>query len=294
LILSRRLLALPLLAALLAVAACGGGSNGSTDTTPAITVPLDSVAVVDGTSIPKSQYDQLFSQYQAAYKAQKRDFPKPGTPEYEGLKQQTLNALVQRVELAKEAAARGITVADADVQTELTKLKQQYYGGDEQKYLADLKTFGATEQSVEDTIRAGLIAQKLFDQVTKGVTVTEQQITDYYNANKSQFTTAEQRHVAHILVKTRKEADDIYQQLQGGADFATLARKYSTDAGSAKNGGDLGTAPREQWVKPFGDAAVGAEDRRDQHSGEVQVRLAHHQGGRRYRACEDPAAQRAA
>jgi parvulin-like peptidyl-prolyl isomerase len=250
----RRLLFAPLLAAVLTAAACGGGTSSSS-TTPHVDVPLDAVAVVAGTAIPKTEYDTLFHQYQAAYKAQKREFPKPGTSEYEGLKQQTVQVLVQRVELAKEAAARGITVTDAEVQKKLDDLKQQFYAGDEQKYEAELKTYGATDQSVRETIRAQLVAQKLYDVITKDVTVTEQEITDYYDQNKDQFTTPEQRHVAHILVKTRKEADDIYAQLKNGADFATLAKKYSTDAASAKNGGDLGTAPRAQWVKPFGDAA---------------------------------------
>jgi len=258
LMLSRRLLLLPALAAALIAAACGGGGGVAppTGTTKAdVSVPAGAVAVVAGTAIPKSEYDQLFTQYQAAYKAQKRAFPNPGTSEYEALKQQTLGVLIQRVEFGKEAASRGINVTDAEVQTKLTALKQQFYGGDEQKYQAELKIYGATDQSVRETIKAQLIAQKLYDQVTKDVTVSEQQIQDYYNANKAQFSTPEQRHVAHILVKTKKEAQDIYAKLQAGADFATLAKKYSTDAGSAKNGGDLGTAPRTQWVKPFGDAA---------------------------------------
>jgi len=259
--LTRRLLVLPALAAVLAAAACGGGGGVAappSTTQSDITVPAGDVAIVAGTGIPKSDYDQLFTQYQAAYKAQKKAFPSPGTADYEALKQQTLNVLIQRVELAKEAAARGISVTDAEVQTQLDSLKQQFYGGDEQKYQAELKTYGATDQSVRATIKAQLIARKLYDQITKNVTVTDQQVETYYNDNKSQFKTGdkpEERHVAHILVKTKQQAEKIYTQLKGGADFATLAKQYSTDASSAKNGGDLGTAPRSQWVKPFGDAA---------------------------------------
>lgn len=247
----RRLFLALLSAAALAAAGCGGTSSSA----PKIDVPLNAVAVVAGTAIPKTEFDALFNQYEAAYKAQKRPFPKPGTPEYEALKQQTVKALIQRVELAKEAAARGITVTDAEVQKKLEELKQQFYGGDEQKYRDELKTYGTTDQAVREMIRSQLIAQKLYDAITKDVTVSDQQIAQYYEQHRDQFSTPAQRHVAHILVKTKQEAERIYEQLQNGADFATLAKKYSIDATSAKNGGDLGTAPREQWVKPFGDAA---------------------------------------
>jgi foldase protein PrsA len=255
--LSRRLLVLPVLVAAAVAAGCGGGGGGSgstTSLTPDIQVPPTAVAVVAGTVIPKTEFDALFSQYQAAYKAQNRDFPKAGTSQYEGLKTQTINYLVQRVEFAKEAAARGIKVTPTEIDQKLTDLKQQFYGGDQQKYEAELKKYGTSEAAVKQTIEAQLIAQKLYDEITKDVTVSETEITDYYNAHKDQFTTPEQRHVAHILVKTKKEAENIYNQLKKGGQFAALAKKYSTDPGSAKNGGDLGTAPRTQWVKPFGDA----------------------------------------
>lgn len=254
---SRRLFLLPVLVCALVVAGCGGGGGASTTnggTTSDIQVPANAIAVVAGTPIPKSDYDQLFTQYQYAYKAQQKDFPKPGSTEYETLKSQTVSYLVQRLEFAKEAASRGIAVTDAEVDQKLTELKQQFYGGDEAKYQAELKTYGTTEQQVKETIKAQLIAQKLYDAITKDVTVSQKEIEDYYNANKDQFTTPESRHVAHILVKTKKEAMDIRKQLDNGADFAALAKKYSTDAASAKNGGDLGTYPRSQWVKPFGDA----------------------------------------
>lgn len=60
-------------------------------------------------------------------------------------------------------------------------------------------------------------------------------------------------HTRHILIKqspgtsaeeTKKQAQNLYRQIKGGKDFATLAKKYSYDAISAKKGGDLG------WVKP--------------------------------------------
>jgi parvulin-like peptidyl-prolyl isomerase len=68
-------------------------------------------------------------------------------------------------------------------------------------------------------------------------------------------TSAEQVDVAHILVATKEEADDIMNQLKNGADFATLAKEKSTDPGTKENGGDLGWFTRGTMLADFEDAA---------------------------------------
>jgi parvulin-like peptidyl-prolyl isomerase len=252
-----RLLALPLLLALVAVAAaCGGGGDGGSGGAGSdVPVPDGAVAVVAGTTVTKADFDELFKQAEAAYKAQQRDFPAAGSPEYETLKSRTVSFLVQRVEFEKEAAGLGITVTDADVDKKLADLKQQFFGGDDAKYQAELKKLGLSEASLRDQLRASLLSQKIYDKVTKDVTVTDAEIRKYYDDNIDQFTKPETRDVAHILVKTKAEAEKIRQQLLDGADFAELAKKFSTDTQSGKAGGDLGAQPKETYVKPFGDAA---------------------------------------
>jgi len=61
--------------------------------------------------------------------------------------------------------------------------------------------------------------------------------------------------VSHILVKTKAEADALKSQLDGGAEFATLAKASSTDTGSKDQGGDLGCKPQGTYVTEF-DKAV--------------------------------------
>jgi len=64
---------------------------------------------------------------------------------------------------------------------------------------------------------------------------------------------------SHILVKTKDEADALLAKLKAGADFADLAKKNSTDPGSAKNGGDLGWFAPSSMVKEFGEAVAKLE-----------------------------------
>jgi len=63
----------------------------------------------------------------------------------------------------------------------------------------------------------------------------------------------------HILVDSKEKADEIIKQLAAGGDFAKIASKESKDAGSGKNGGDLGWFTAQSMVKPFSDAVAGME-----------------------------------
>jgi foldase protein PrsA len=258
---SLRLSTLSLLGAALVVlgAACGGGGDStepSASPNPTVQVPSGAVAVIDGTAIPKTDYDRLFAQAEKAYEAQGRAFPQTGSAEYEQLKAQTVQFLIDRQIREKKAAALGLKVTDQEVADQLDSLKQQYFSSDEKKYQDELKAQGVTEEDVLADIRAQLISQKIYDKINEGVTVTDAEVQQYYDDNKTQFTAPESREVAHILVdpKDKALAEDIYQQLQNGADFAELAKKYSIDTQSAKDGGKLNDV-RGTFVPEFEDVA---------------------------------------
>lgn len=88
--------------------------------------------------------------------------------------------------------------------------------------------------------------------------VTPEALKAAYDAKYKDFKPATEYHAAHILVKTKKEAEDIKGKLDRGVDFAKLAKEYSTD-GSAQNGGDLGWFQVDQMVKPFAEAVEKAK-----------------------------------
>ena len=77
----------------------------------------------------------------------------------------------------------------------------------------------------------------------------------YYKAHASQFACASGKDVAHILLKTQAEAQAVLDQLKGGASFATLAEKDSTDTTSGEQGGALGCLAASEFVAPFQTAA---------------------------------------
>jgi len=236
-----RVLLLPVLLLALLAAGCGGGSES---------VPADAVAVVDGEEVAKSEFDALIAQARKSYENQEREFPAAGTPEYKTLRDQAVQFLVQRRQFEQEAAELEIEVTEKQVDDRLAQIKQQYFSGDAKKYEQQLKDQGLTDKQVRADIRAQILSERIFEQVTKDVKVTDEEIDKYYEENEEQFSTPESREVRHILVKTRAKAEDLRRQIVGGASFAALAKRHSTDTGSKATGGKL-TINRGQTVAPF-------------------------------------------
>jgi peptidyl-prolyl cis-trans isomerase C len=90
--------------------------------------------------------------------------------------------------------------------------------------------------------------------------VTDEKVRATYEAMKSQPGFAfEETRASHILVADEAQAQEIIAQLQGGADFATLAKEKSTDPSAKANSGDLGYFRREAMVPEFAEAAFTIE-----------------------------------
>jgi parvulin-like peptidyl-prolyl isomerase len=237
-----------LLAALLVTvgAACGGDDDEN--------VPGDAIAVVGDDEITKAEFDALISQARAGYKTQKRDFPKVGTPEYNNLKNQAVRYLVERAQFAQRAADLEVEVTDKQVDDRLAQIRKQYFGGSQERLDRALKQQGTTEAQVRKDIRAQLIQEAIFKDVTEDVKVSDEEIEKYYNENRSQYGQPESRDVRHILVSSREQANRLYARIKNGESFAKLAKQYSKDPGSKSQGGKL-TIARGQTVPPFDQTA---------------------------------------
>jgi parvulin-like peptidyl-prolyl isomerase len=232
----------------LLLAGCGGSESSSED------VPSDAVAVVGDQEISKEQFDALIVQARASAKQQKRTFPKAGTPEFKNLQNQGLDYLVRRAEFEQKADDLDVEVSDKQVDERLEQLKKQFYGGSDKKFKSSLKNLKLTEEQVKKDVRAQLLEEQLYKEVTEDAKVSDEEIESFYNKNKAQYQQPATREVRHILVKTKVKADALHKQLQGGGSFANLAKKNSEDPGSKSQGGKL-TVSKGQTVPPFDKAA---------------------------------------
>src|SRR5437660_8391739 len=101
------------------------------------------------------------------------------------------------------------------------------------------------------------------DAIRAKIVVPSADIERAYNNSIDTYSTPEQVRASHILLKTegkddaavKAKAEDVLKQAKAGADFAALAKKYSEDEGSAKNGGDLDYFGHGKMVAEFDAAA---------------------------------------
>jgi peptidyl-prolyl cis-trans isomerase SurA len=170
-----------------------------------------------------------------------------------------LRVLIDNEIMLQKAEKSGLLATDADVEAKFNEMKAPYTQEEFQKQLT------ARKMSVDDLkgqVRRELSIEKLFNKEIRSlINITDQDIRDYYNANKANFNLPEpQVHLAQILVtgaddpnvrnlkndkaKNEQQAQTkirmLEQRLKGGEDFAALATNYSEDPQTAANGGDLG------------------------------------------------------
>ena len=179
---------------------------------------------------------------------------------------QLIERFVVKTLLMAEVKKANITATSEEVEQRLAKVKENLPKGTTFEEI--MKKNNITEEKVRDDIGADIKVSKLFAPVTNNITITDAEITEYTEKNKEALAFPESVHARHILIGTAKtddektkadkkaKADKLKEQLDKGADFATLA-KANSDCPSKEMGGDLGKFRKGQMLKPFEDAAFG-------------------------------------
>ena len=240
-------------------AGCGGGGGGSS-------LGDQDVATVGSIHIKRARYEELIGQKKRQYQQSGRAFPRAGTQEYAQIKSSAVTYLVQAAEREQRAEDMGIKVTDSEVESRLKQIKKQYFQGSDKRYQQQLKKQGLTDAQIRADLKAQLIYEKVFKKITAPVKVGDDEIHEYYLQHSQTYARPQSREVRHILISTtgptsslkkklttaqaKQLADKIYAQLKAGANFATLAKKYSDDPGSKDTGGKL-TVSRGQTVPQF-------------------------------------------
>lgn len=213
-------------------------------------------AVVNGKEIKR---DEVEKYYRTRISPEGQE---PSTEEALSLKLNVIDELINNEILLERAKKLNLEASDGEVEDKFTEFKSPYT---EEEFQRQLKERGVTVEDLKNTVRRELSIQKLINrEVVSKVAISDQDIADFYGANKPQFNVAEpQYRVAQIVVTPRKEPqirnrknDDstneaeaqrkvkmLVDRLNSGADFAQLAMDYSEDMNSAATGGDLGYVP---------------------------------------------------
>jgi peptidyl-prolyl cis-trans isomerase SurA len=234
-------------------------------------VSPDTWAVVDGRKITQDDVEKAYRRT--------RDESQTLSPE-ETLTSELslLNDLIVQDILIAKATALKIEVAPGDLDTAFNNAKKNIPDDAFQQELSRRKL---TAADMREGVRRELLAQKVIEQeVGSKIAVTDQEVTDFFNANRAQFNVAEEAyHIAQIVVTPVRDqqvanstGDDaatpeaaaakvrmLMERLKAGASFRDLAAGYSEDPESAPRGGDLGFVPisrLRQAPAPLRDAVL--------------------------------------
>lgn len=168
--------------------------------------------------------------------------------------QQALELLISEKIIELELNKQKITITDEDIQKEFQEIADQYGGQD--KFEAALTAYGYTLESFKEDIESNLKVQKLLE---PEITITEEEMKSYFDANKENFEQKEQVRARHILVDSEDKAQEVRNKLLSGGDFAELAKEYSIDTSNKEQGGDLGFFSKGAMVAEFENAAFTLE-----------------------------------
>ena len=227
----------------------------STSAPPAAAVSADTWAVVDGRQITRADVDKAYQRTGGAAQTLSEE-------EILAAKLSLLDDLILQDILIAKAGPLKVEVADSELDKAFADGKKNI---PDEAFQQELTKRGVTAAEMRDGLRRELLSQKVIDhEVGSKITVTAQEVSDFFLANRSQFNLAEEAyHLAQIVVTPVQEpqlanrtGDDaatpqaaaekvkmLMERLKAGANFAELAMGYSEDPETAPRGGDLGLVP---------------------------------------------------
>jgi peptidyl-prolyl cis-trans isomerase SurA len=230
------------------------GTGGQTSAPADDRVTDRVLAIVNNDAITLSELQEAI----AAYRYENRD---RATENSDQLVQQFLTRMIDSRLQVQEAEREKIVIEETEIDEELADRIKKMNLKNREEFEAALKAQGipmaAVRKRIADELRRGRIVSR---KVRLRVSVTEEEVAQYLEANRAKLETGLAYHARHILVvpeagpedlaweNARIRAELLLTQLREGADFAELAKQHSRDA-SAKDGGDLGTLKRGELAQ---------------------------------------------
>jgi len=205
-------------------------------------------ALVNGTAISRGEFQRELERVkrQLGTKVKLADESKLSE-----VKREALENLITRELLYQESRKLKVKVDAGDVNREFNKLKEQY--ANEVQFNDTLKRMKLSEALLREQISRGVAIRGVINEtIGARISVSDDEIRNHYDRHKDSFTQPPQVHLSHILVKLdaagtaeqKKTAMEliaaVQKRLAAGEEFARLPARYSDDALSKDQGGDIG------------------------------------------------------
>ncbi|MCF8079275.1 MAG: SurA N-terminal domain-containing protein [Desulfobacterales bacterium] len=184
------------------------------------------------------------------------------------LRKDMLDNLIDEKITDQQVDRLGISVSQKEIDNALQRVKEIRSLTDEQLRKA-LSRQGLTMEEYRKQLQEQLLRSKLLDyEIKSKIVVTEADIKRYYETHLAEFGGEKKYHLRTIIMRVpsfadeeeksrvRQKMEEVYNQLEKGADFAEMARRYS-ESGLAAEGGDLGLFNLEEIAPQFREVLKG-------------------------------------
>lgn len=164
-----------------------------------------------------------------------------------------LSFIIDNEVVYQAAQEEGIKVKDFEVNEKFNNIKETI--DENPAYKEKLKEAGINEEFLKKQVKKDLVVSKYKENFIKDIKISDKEIKAYYESHKDEFKIQEVR-ASQILISTldddnkqvskeekeklKTKAEKLLNKVNNGEDFNKLAKKYSDDKNSGKNGGDLG------------------------------------------------------
>ena len=246
---------------------------------------VDGIAAVVGKEIVlQSEIEQLVNSYLVQNRINAQTQPQV----VEQVRMQTLESLIEQKLMLEQAELDTITV-DPEMVEQRVEQRIQYLiervGSEDQLEKTFQSSMKKIRKDTKKILEEQLIVEKVRQTRFQQVKISRREVEEFFkNFQDSLPEMKETVEISHILKLVKPSIDaqtasfqkitEIKKELDAGADFATLATKYSQDPASAKRGGDLGMISRGDFVKEFETVAFALND--DEVSDIVQTQFGYH------------------
>ena len=174
--------------------------------------------------------------------------------EYDTLKKEVMQFLIQAEWVQQEAEKQDIKVTDKEIQKSLEDQKKQAFPN-EKAYQKFLASSGMTEADILFRVKLDQLQQKLTQKVTQDAQkVSNADVQEYYDKNKKRFAQPERRDLRVVLTKQKAKAKAAKKALDDGESWKKVVKKYSIDQASKAQGGKLPAVSKGQQEKSLDEA----------------------------------------
>jgi foldase protein PrsA len=179
--------------------------------------------------------------------------------EYDQLKREVMQFLIQAEWVQQEADQQGIEVSQKAVQKSLEDQKKQAFPS-EKAYQEFLKTSGMSQEDILFRVELDQLQQKLTQKVTEDAkNVSNADIQEYYEKNQQRFAQPERRDLRVVLTKTEAQANQAKKALDDGDSWKQVVKRYSIDEASKAQQGRLPAVAEGQQEKALDEAVFAAQ-----------------------------------